>query len=124
MHYADERPLLTKKYLEAVKKQEQKGAGDVKVPSFEYDIEGLINFEFQGVSHMMIYYSNRTVQLYEWETGLFVYEFDFDDNKISGQDSNFVKVPGMSGGGLGIITDCKHWEKEAEDKNGGRLSSA
>jgi len=85
MFYFEEKALLTKKYLDAVKRQKEKDDdAQVKVPSFEYDIEDLIVFEFAGVSHMMIFYSNKSIQLFEYDTGTYVYEFDFDDKNISG----------------------------------------
>ena len=67
LFYLDEKQLMTKKYLEAVKSAKTKdGDEQVKVPSFEYDIEDLIVFEFGGMAHMMIFYSNKSVQLFEY----------------------------------------------------------
>jgi len=123
MFYAEEKQLLTKKYLEAVKRQKEKdGDEQVKVPSFEYDIEDMILFEFVGVTHMMIFYSNKSIQLFEYETGTFVYEFDFDNKSISGQEEKLYELPGMSGTGLGVITNCEHWQAEAKNARGGALS--
>ena len=59
-------------------------------------------FEYLGAPHMLIFFSNKSVQLFEYTTGMFVYEFEFADNKSSGQ-------------GLGMVNRCKHWMGEAKE---------
>ena len=56
---------------------------------------------------MMIFFSNKSVQLFEYKTGMFVFEFDFSDTKQIG------------GQGLAVINRCNHWMDEAKDKKGG-----
>lgn len=50
-------------------------------------------------------------------------EFDFDDQN-NGNEEKLYEIPGVGGGGLGIITDCEHWYAEAELKQGGNLKEA
>ena len=50
----------------------------MKIPSFEHAIEQLLTLNFNDIPHIMIFFENKSVQLYEFETGKFAMEFDFD----------------------------------------------
>jgi len=80
----------------------------------------MIVFDFLNVPHMLIFKGDKTVTLFEMETGMFVYKFDFADSKT---DGGITQTEGYStSAGPGYVTNCKHWKKEAKDKQGENMN--
>lgn len=55
------------------------------------------------------------------ETGMFVYKFDFTENK---PDEGLSGGAAATSGGVGIVTSCKHWLLEAKDQKGEGMTTA
>lgn len=78
--------LVTRQQLEIlkqIKKQSSVGEGQQsgKMPSFSYLIEHMKLFEYQGVTHLMVAFENKSVQVFDFESGLSIFEFNFDEQK-------------------------------------------
>lgn len=87
--------LVTKQQLEIMKQmQKQYGEGQqaVKMPSFSYLIEHIQLFEFQGVNHLMVAFENKSVQVFDFDSGLSVFEFNFDDPKRQQMESGHEQM--------------------------------
>lgn len=65
---------------------------------------------------MLVFKADKTVTLFEMETGMFVMKFDFQDTKVD--DGLTPGTSGAASSGVGITSKCKHWRQEARDKQG------
>lgn len=52
-----------------------------KLPNFSYLIEHMILFDYQGALHLMLSFENKSVQIIDFQTGLSIFEFDFDNHR-------------------------------------------
>ena len=61
--------------------QKKEGLADdaavAKLPNFSYMIENMVMFQFKGIVHLLVSFENKSVQIFEYETGHSIYEFDF-----------------------------------------------
>lgn len=58
-----------------------------KLPNFSYLIEHMILFDYQGTKHLLLSFENKSVQIIDFETGLSIFEFDFDNSQTRGAKS-------------------------------------
>jgi len=58
--------------------QKQRGnqsTAETKVPSFSYLIDHVVLFEYQGMQHLMVAFENKSVQIFDFESGMSLFEF-------------------------------------------------
>jgi len=49
------------------------------MPNFSFLIEHMILFEYQGQKHLMISFENKSVQVFDFDTGYSIFQFNFNE---------------------------------------------
>ena len=85
LRFGDEVALVTAQQLQIIKQmQKQKGEDGApdKIPTFSYLIDHLVLFEFKGQMHLLVAFENKSVQVFEFESGQSIYEFSFETSYL------------------------------------------
>jgi hypothetical protein len=102
LSYLGEHDLVEKHIVEAQNKQgkDKEAATTSNQPRFSFDIDEIKVIEFMEEPHIIVFFrQSKSVQLFNFKTGHFVYDFDFLDEASTGNNIH--------------TTFCQAWMKDS-----------